>query len=125
VVFVLTSDGKSIVGFYTLSQYAIELDVIPEEIARRLPKYRHVPATLLGRLAVSAAFRGQGLGELLLLDALKRSLQGSRQLASVAVIVDAKDDSAVGFYKKYGFLALPKVANRLFLPMATIEKSVG
>lgn len=125
MVFVLTSDGKSIVGFYTLSQYAIELDVIPEKIARRLPKYRHVPATLLGRLAVSAAFRGQGLGELLLLDALKRSLQGSRQLASVAVIVDAKDDSAVGFYKKYGFLALPKVANRLFLPMATIEKSVG
>ena len=125
MVFVLTSDGKSIVGFYTLSQYAIELDVIPEKIARRLPKYRHDPATLLGRLAVSAAFRGQGLGELLLLDALKRSLQGSRQLASVAVIVDAKDDSAVGFYKKYGFLALPKVANRLFLPMATIEKSVG
>ena len=125
VAFVLTPDGKTIAGFYTLSQYALDLDVVPEEIARKLPKYSHVPATLLGRLAVSMSFRGQRLGEILLMDALKRSHQGSRQLASFAVIVDAKDDSAVAFYKKYGFLELPKVANRLFLPMATIEKTIN
>jgi ribosomal protein S18 acetylase RimI-like enzyme len=123
VAFVLTP--KTVAGFYTLSQYAVELDVIPEEIARKLPKYSHIPATLLGRLAVSTSFRGQRLGEILLLDALKRSLHGSRQLASFAVIVDAKDDSAMAFYKKYGFLELPKVANRLFLPMGMIEKSIG
>ena len=125
VAFVLTPDGKTVAGFYTLSQYAVELDVIPEEIARKLPKYSHIPATLLGRLAVSTSFRGQRLGEILLLDALKRSLHGSRQLASFAVMVDAKDDSAMAFYKKYGFLELPKVANRLFLPMGMIEKSIG
>ena len=125
VAFVLTPDDKTVAGFYTLSQYAVELDVIPEEIARKLPKYSHIPATLLGRLAVSTSFRGQRLGEILLLDALKRSLHGSRQLASFAVIVDAKDDSAMAFYKKYGFLELPKVANRLFLPMGMIEKSIG
>ena len=124
MAFVLTPDGKTVAGFYTLSQYAVELDVIPEEIARKLPKYSHIPATLLGRLAVSTSFRGQRLGEILLLDALKRSLHGSRQLASFAVMVDAKDDSAMAFYKKYGFLELPKVANRLFLPMGTIEKSI-
>ena len=124
VAFVLTPDGKTVAGFYTLSQYAVELDVIPEEIARKLPKYSHIPATLLGRLAVSTSFRGQRLGEILLMDALKRSLHGSRQLASFAVIVDAKDDSAKAFYKKYGFLELPKVANRLFLPTGTIEKSI-
>jgi predicted GNAT family N-acyltransferase len=125
VAFVLTPDDKTVAGFYTLSQYAVELDVIPEEIARKLPKYSHIPATLLGRLAVSTSFRGQRLGEILLLDALKRSLHGSRQLASFAVMVDAKDDSAMAFYKKYGFLELPKVANRLFLPMGMIEKSIG
>lgn len=123
VAFVLTPNGKTIAGFYTLSQYAVELDVIPEEIARKLPKYSHVPATLLGRLAISTSFRCQRLGEILLMDALSRSLHGSRQLASCAVIVDAKDDRAASFYKKYGFLELPKVANRLFLPMATIEKT--
>ena len=125
VAFVLTPDGKTVAGFYTLSQYSVELDVIPEEIARKLLKYSHIPATLLGRPAVSTSFRGQRLGEILLMDALKRSLHGSRQLASFAVIVDAKDDSAMAFYKKYGFLELPKVANRLFLPMGMIEKSIG
>jgi len=122
VVFVLTPDGETIAGFYALSQYAVELDVIPEEIAKQLPKYPLVPATLLGRLAVSAVFRGRGLGERLLMDALYRCLGGSKQLGSAAVVVDAKDDKAVSFYKKYGFLELPKVAKRLFLPMGTVEK---
>jgi ribosomal protein S18 acetylase RimI-like enzyme len=43
-------------------------------------------------------------------------------MASAAVVVDAKGDMAVAFYKKYGFLELPKVANRLFLPMGTIAE---
>ena len=81
-----------------------------------------MPATLIGRLAVSNEFRGQGLGELLLLDALNRCLSGSKQVASAAVIVDARDDSAAAFYKKYGFIELPKTPKRLFRPMATIEK---
>ena len=121
-VFVLTPDGKTIAGFYTLSQYAVELDAIPEEITKKLPKYPQVPTTLLGRLAVSSRFRGEGLGERLLMDALCRCFHGSRQVASAAMVVDAKDDTAVAFYRKYGFLELPKVAKRLFLPMGTIEE---
>jgi ribosomal protein S18 acetylase RimI-like enzyme len=103
----------------------VELGVLPEEIAGKLPRYPLVPATLIGRLAVSAAFRGRGIGELLLMDALSRCLYGSREIASAAVIVDAKDDGAVAFYRKYGFLELPKIAMRLFLPMATVEALFG
>src|SRR5947207_1264962 len=120
--FVLTPDGKRIAGYYTLSQYSIDLGVIPKEISRQFPKYPVVPATLIGRLAVSKEFRGQGLGQLLLMDALKRSLDSGKAVASAAVIVDAKDDDAATFYRKYGFLELPKVPKRLFLPMATVEK---
>ena len=122
VVFVLTPDGKTIAGYYTLSQYSVELGTVPHDIARRLPKYPNVPATLIGRLAVSTAFRGQGLGEILLMDALHRSLTLSRQVASAAVIVDAKDDQAATFYRKYGFLELPNILGRLFLPMTTVEQ---
>ena len=122
VVFVLTPDGRTVAGYYTLSQYAVELDAVPQEIARKLPKYPLVPATLIGRLAVSTAFRGKGLGEQLLMDALNRCLATSRRVASAAVIVDAKDDPAKTFYNKYGFLELPGAPGRLFLPMATIEK---
>ncbi|HEV8384798.1 MAG TPA: GNAT family N-acetyltransferase [Candidatus Acidoferrales bacterium] len=122
VAFVLTPDGTTVAGYYTLSQASVELAALPPEIAGKLPKYPRVPATLIGRLAVGASFRGQRLGERLLMDALKRCLVGSSEIASFAVIVDAKDDQAVKFYKKYGFLELPGVPKRLFLPMATIER---
>ena len=122
VPFVITPDGKTIAGYYTLSQYAVQLDAIPAEVAKKLPKYPVVPATLLGRLAVSTAFRGQGLGAMLLMDALYRSLRHSREMASAGVVVDAKDAAALALYKKYGFLELPKVERRLFLPMGTVEQ---
>jgi len=91
-------------------------------MARRLPKYPEVPATLIGRLAISEKFRGQRLGEFLLLDALHRALEQSRQVASAAVIVDAKDESARRFYEHFDFLSLPGTPNHLFLPMRTIER---
>ncbi len=122
VPFVITPDGSTVAGYYTLSQYAVQLDVIPREVAKKLPKYPMVPVTLIGRLAVSMAFRGQGHGATLLMDALHRSLHYSREVASAGIIVDAKDAAAICFYKKYGFLELPKIERRLFLPMGTVEE---
>jgi predicted GNAT family N-acyltransferase len=126
-VFVLTRDGKTVAGYYTLSQYAIDSSNVPEETMRSLglPKYKELPATLLGRLARSLDFKGQGIGELLLMSALKQALDHSRRIASMAVVVDAKDDPAKSFYRKYGFLELPDHPNRLFLPMKTIERMFG
>jgi ribosomal protein S18 acetylase RimI-like enzyme len=120
--FVATPDGHTIAGYYTLSQYAIGLDAIPDAVAKRLPKYPMVSATLLGRLAVSREFRGQGLGETLLMDALHRSLASSKQVASAGIVVDAKDETGAAFYRKYGFIELPKIELRLFLPMGTVEQ---
>jgi len=122
VPFVITPDGTTIAGYYTLSQYSVQLDEVPVEVAKKLPKYPIVPATLLGRLAVSVAFRGQGHGATLLMDALYRTLHHSRGVASAGVIVDAKDAAALAFYKKYGFLELPRIERRLFLPMGTVEE---
>ena len=122
VPFVITDDGKTVAGYYTLSQFAVELDEVPTEVAKKLPKYPLVSATLLGRLAVASAFRGRKLGEMLLMDALRRSLELSKQVASAAVIVDAKDDAALSFYKKYGFLEFPNIQMRMFLPMGTIQQ---
>jgi ribosomal protein S18 acetylase RimI-like enzyme len=120
--FVMTPDGRTIAGYYTLSQYAVDIDGLPEEVAQKLPKYPDVPATLIGRLAVDDRFRGQRLGEKLLMDALRRCLDTSRQVASAVVVVDAKDEDAVSFYKKYGFMELPGVARRLLLPMRTVAE---
>jgi len=121
-VYVLTPDGKTIAGYYALSAYSVRLDKIPQEIAQKLTRMPEVPATLVGRLARSNAFRGQGVGEILLTDALKRSLANSKHVASWTVMVDAKDANAVAFYKKYGFMEIPATPNRLFLPMETIAR---
>ena len=122
VPFVITPDGTTITGYYTLSQYSVQLDEIPAEVAKKLPKYPIVPATLLGRLAVSSAFRGQGHGTTLLMDALYRTLHRSLEVVSAGVIVDAKDAAALAFYKKYGLLELPRIERRLFLSMGTVEE---
>jgi predicted GNAT family N-acyltransferase len=123
-VFVLTRDGRTIAGYYTLSQYAVNAGSLPGETMRELglPKYKELPATLLGRLARSLAFRGQRSGELLLMHALKQAFDQSKIIASTAVMTDAKDERAKSFYKKYGFVELPDHPNRLFLPMKTIEQ---
>lgn len=126
-VYVLTPDGKTIAGFYTLSQFAINAGELPEEQARKLrvPKYDKLPATLLGRLARSLDFKGAGIGERLLMDALKIALQHSRKIASMAVVVDAKDDRAREFYRSFGFIDLPGHAGRMFIPMKTVEELLG
>jgi len=121
-VFVLTPDSKTITGFYTLSAHVVKLADLPPEAAAQLPRYPAVPATLLGRLAVSEEFRGLHIGERLLMNALERALAGSRQVASAAVVVDAKDELARQFYLHYDFLPLPSQPNRFFCPMKTIEK---
>jgi predicted GNAT family N-acyltransferase len=77
---------------------------------------------LLGRLAVDRACGARGLGEYLLMDALRRALVTSREVDAVAVIVDAKDDDAVAFYQRYGFVPFADARQRLFLPMRTIER---
>lgn len=76
---------------------------------------------MIGRLALDVSFRGRGLGELLLIDALKRAWNNVG-IASLAVIVDAKDELARRFYARYGFLSFPDTPNRLYLPMKTIER---
>ena len=120
----LTSEDGRLVGFYTLTQDNIASEDVPPELIKQLnlPRYEQIGATLLGRLARDLTYRGKGVGELLLADALKRALVMSRQIASAAVVVDAKDQKAHRFYKDFGFIPFPESEKRLFLPMATIEQ---
>lgn len=120
--FVLVDTDDRVIGYYTLSAFSIVLGELPDPVARKLPKYPVVPATLLSRLAVGLNHRGRGLGEYLLMDALHRSWETSKQIASYAVVVDAKDDGAVAFYPAYEFQVFPDHASRLFLPMKKIER---
>lgn len=122
-VFVAVQAGAPTVvcGYDSLSAASFQRDSLPANQAKRLPRYP-VPGVLLGRLAVDESKRGQGLGAFLLMDALYRVLLATQTLAVHAVIVDARDDTAAAFYRKYGFIPFNDHKRRLFLPMATIRR---
>lgn len=123
--FVMVDDAASatIVGYYTLSAFAVDVTELPEVMQKKLPRYPRLPATLLGRLACDGRF--PGTGSLLLMDALFRAYQKSVEIASLAVVADAKDEAALTFYRKFGFAQLGSDPNRVFLPMGTIAELVG
>ncbi|NDJ26005.1 GNAT family N-acetyltransferase [Nostoc sp. B(2019)] len=119
--FVLIEKSSSaVVGYYTLSSTTIIFGELSTEITKKLPKYPNVPATLLGRLAVDKKYRGRRLGEMLLMDALHRSFYN--EIATIAVVVDVKDDQARSFYEHFDFIQFPNFPYRLFLLMDTIAK---
>lgn len=121
--FVLTQPGDPrVLGFYTLSSSIIPVDELPPELMKRLPRYSQLPVTLLGRLAVDRSAGGQGIGEFLLVDALRRSLEAAQQIAAMAVIVEAKNERAESFYRHFDFQPFQQAPLRLFLPMAQIAK---
>lgn len=116
------SDGPTrILGYYTLSNYGLNFGELPADVTRRLPKYPVLPAALLGRLAVGRESQGAGLGDFLLADALRRTLRVAEEIAIHAVVVDAIDPAAAGFYARYGFRSFPGEHLRLFLPLGTMS----
>jgi GNAT superfamily N-acetyltransferase len=115
--------GDELIGYYTLSSNSIDLSQLPTEKAKKLPKYPKVPVTLLGRLAVDCRYQGKGYGTLLLAHALKKAATASTEIASYAVIVDAKGISAEKFYISFGFIPYEET-RKLFLPMETIIRGI-
>ncbi len=125
-VFVITHKGslETILGYYTLSATSLNRDNLPNEQARRLPRYP-VPAAILGRLAVARQAQRQGIGRLLLADAVKRTVLASSAMAVYALVVDAVNEPAVRFYQGCGFVPFHDDSQRLFLPLASFEKHMG
>lgn len=117
--FIATKEKENIVlGYYSVSMAEIEFDTLPVIYKNRLPRYP-IPAMRIGRLAVDKKSQGQNLGEELLIHALKNAVNISSSVGLFAVIVDAKNENAVKFYKRYGFILFGKQSS-LFLPIKTI-----
>jgi ribosomal protein S18 acetylase RimI-like enzyme len=111
----LDSNGK-IAGYYTFAATSLPLTELPPDQARRLPRYPSFPACLVGRLAVDQRFCGQGLGSQLIVDAIARAVRA--EPAIFALIVDAKDGVALGFYEYLGFQRFASRPMTLYLPIA-------
>jgi predicted GNAT family N-acyltransferase len=120
---IFDKDRQQIIGYYTLSMSGINLEELPPDMAKKLPRYPIVGVNLIGRLAVSNDYRGSGWGKLLIMDALYRSLSISKATATFAVVVEAIDDDAVEFYQRFDFQAFPDRAYKLFRTMTNIERT--
>lgn len=121
--FILTEkQTNQIQGYYTLSNNSIPLNSFPEPIQKKLPKsYVSIPTSLLGRLAVDINFQRKGIGKILLIDALKRSYEVSKEIGSFAVVVDPIDEEAEKFYAKYDFIKLPD-SKKMFIATKTLKE---
>lgn len=120
-VFVLVPTGASskIAGYFTLCAHGVAPGTIPDAAQKHIPRYPLVSATLIGRLAISKDFQGQGLGSHLLAQALRKAYENASIVGSSMVVVDAMDGRALQFYEAHGFIRLPE-SMRLILPMRTI-----
>ena len=118
VCYVIADQANEVIGYYTLSTNSIDLSDIPEDLAKSL-KYVEIPVIIIGRLAVHQDYQGNKIGQILLIDALKRIVEISALVGNHAVIVDPINDIATKFYAKLGFVPL-KTSNRMFLPLKTI-----
>lgn len=117
--FIAIEAGQTqIQGYFTLSTGSVRFDVIPDHLKKRLPKYP-IPTVHIGRLAVDVRFQGKGLGETLLVEALRKAAAASSGVGVYAVDVIALHDRAKGFYLKYGFVEMLDQPLHLFLPIAT------
>ena len=124
VFVLLPEDTPSLIaGYFTLCAYGLAPGTIPEAARKHIPRYPMVSATLLGRLAVSREFQGQGLGSILLAKALAKAYENAVQVGSSMVVVDAIDERAAKFYAAHGFIQLPE-SMRLVLPMRTIAAMI-
>jgi ribosomal protein S18 acetylase RimI-like enzyme len=110
-----TVQADSILGFHALASAFVLTEDLPAKQAKRYP--RQIPVTRLGRLATRSDMQGQGLGRLLLADAVNRARMAAQAVGSAGLFVDAKNEAAARFYRRYGFTAADDKALTLFLSL--------
>jgi GNAT superfamily N-acetyltransferase len=124
-VFILVESNKPnfVLGYYTLCATALPQGDVPVAARKHIPRYPLVSSTLVGRLAVSETRQGEGLGAVLLADAVRRAYASAAMVGSSMLIVDAINERAAAFYESNGFVRLPD-SLRLVLPMRTMQRLV-
>ena len=122
--FILEDDSKPtyIIGYYTLTMTSLDLAALPDNLQK---KHKNVHSSgLITRLAVDKRYSGQGFGEWLLIDSLKKLLIASDAVAFPLVVVDAKE-GAIDFYKKFGFTPFVDIPDKLYMSISDIRASLA
>lgn len=122
--FVLVEDDKpkEIIGYFTMTVCIVDLENFPLEMAKSYSKGPPPYAVLLARLAVDKKYKGNDYGSVMMMEAIKRTELVTDHVGGWGLFVDAKDETAVNFYKKHGFQVISTDPNILFLPIHVIKQ---
>ena len=112
--------SQRIAGYFALSMGQILAQEVAGPMRRNMP--RHIPAVMLGRLAIDRAWQGKGLGRALIADAVRRSLRASSEVSARLVIVHAISPAAEAFYLHHGFTRLPVDTPTLALDLVRLQR---
>jgi len=120
----LALSGDEVIGFFTLVVGDVDYDLAPARLTKGLARHP-VPLMTLGRLAVSTAWKGKGIGGGLLKDAMRRTLQAADIAGIRAFAVHAKDEEARAFYARYDFIPSPSDPMHLFVLLKDIKALIA
>ena len=117
-------EGNRVVAYFCIAAGSVERRAAPGGVRRNAPDA--IPVSVIGRLAVSKAYAGRGLGADMLADALRRIAAASQTIGIAAVMVQAKDENAKRFYLSCAeFIESPGDSRTLFLPIDTVVAAFG
>ncbi|AFY35014.1 GNAT family N-acetyltransferase [Calothrix sp. PCC 7507] len=119
-VLVNTEQPEIVIGFFTLTLCEVRVDKFSAKFFKKYPS--KVPGVKLARLAVDKAYQRQGIGEVLMIEAMQRALIVAENAGGIGLFVDAKDEGAKTYYSRYGFVSLEDTSLELFLPLSVIEQ---
>ena len=121
--FVLLESAQptQILGFFTLTFCEVQASDLPAKHAKKYPS--KIPAAKLGRLAVSKNVQRQGLGQVMMIDAIQKTLRVAQNIGIIGFFVDAKDSKAEMYYKQFGFISMPNNSLQLFFPISTLQQN--
>ncbi|MDO7883661.1 GNAT family N-acetyltransferase [Salinibacterium soli] len=118
------NESGKVAGYYCLSAGSLALEDASGRVKRNMPS--PIPIILIGRLAVDRQFQGYGLGASMLQDAVLKGVEASRLLGARAFVVDALNEEAERFYRKFGFELMPHAAKRaMYLLVADAEATIA
>ncbi len=131
-IWVVVDAKNQIVGFYGINMHAMDVKDMPASYAKKAMKHDLLPAAFIAMIGVDESKQGNGIGSVLVADALSRIARTSNDIGTCVVMLDVFDDgeaSAVArrkaYYEEFGFIALPNQQLRLFMPIDTARALSG
>ena len=122
---------QKIIAYATVSSSSLSINDLDISEYKKLPNYP-LPILRIARLGVDKMYQNRGIGKMLLKKMLYLSLELEKLAGCLGVFVDAKD-SAVDFYKKYGFEIVPvengelhtrPIPKLMYLSLKNIKKTL-